>query len=110
MDFQITGKSALTKLENQWKSDDPQGCQSFFSDCPDQCLVYDTEHGNDVDVLRLADEFYKDPNVIESSLGVRESHRAIQEVEGAFLSRVIESCMWTMSLMPFISDQTRPLR
>ena len=79
------------------KNEDAQGCQGFPSNDPNQSLVDNTKHRDDAGVLRLADELREDSNVVERSLGVRVSHRTIQKVEGAFLSRVIESCELTPS-------------
>ena len=97
VNFQVAGKCASTESNNNCKNGDAQGCQGIPPNRPRQGLVDDTKHGNDVNVLRLADELREDSDVIEHSLGVRVSHGAIQKVEGALFSRVIEGCKWTQS-------------
>ena len=73
------------------ESHDAQGCQNFLPNRSDQSLVDDAKDRDDVCILRLADELGKDSDIVDSSLGVGVSHWAIQKVERAFLSRVIES-------------------
>jgi len=43
-------------------------------------FIHDTEHGYNVCVLRLRDEFRDNPNVIHSALGVGYSHDPPEEV------------------------------
>ena len=86
------------------KNWDAQGCQGIKSNDPDQRFVDETEHRNEVDIFRLADELGNDSNVIDHSLGVGESHRTVQKVEGARLSRVIEG--WKRTQNDIRSDRT----
>ena len=97
VNFQVADYRASTEDGCRVKNEDAQGCQGFPSNDPNQSLVDNTKHRDDAGVLRLADELREDSNVVERSLGVRVSHRTIQKVEGAFLSRVIESCELTPS-------------
>ena len=89
MGFQVASRCALTEYQNQHRNGDAQGCQSIHSDCSGQGFIEDTEHRNDIEVLRLGHEFYKDSDVIEGPLGVREPHGTIQEVDDVFLPRVV---------------------
>ena len=70
---------------------DAQGCQGINSNDIGARLVYDTKHRDYVNVFRLTHEFREDSNIIDHPLGICEPHRAIQEVEDVFLSRVIET-------------------
>ena len=96
MNFHVTGKRGSTGVwrNNVKKDGDSQGRQGISSDYSDHRFVEDTEHGNDVDELWLADELRKDSNIVQGPLSIRVSHSPIQEIEGAFLSRVIESYTW----------------
>lgn len=82
MSFQVAGKGALIEPETNVKTTSVQGCQSISSDRPDHGLVDNTEHGNDVRVLRLGEELHEDSDIVESPLSVRQSHGTIQKVEG----------------------------
>ena len=99
----------MVRGQNQRKDWDAQGHQSIPSNRPEDGLIGDTKHDDDVSVLRLADEFGKDPNVVEHPLGVRVSHVTNQEGDGAFLSRVIEGYTWERDgfLVPFTSIRTQ---
>jgi len=46
----------------------------------DEGFIHDTEHGYNVCVLQLRDEFHDNPNVIQSALGVGYSHDPHEEV------------------------------
>ena len=60
-----------------------------MSNVADQSLVDDAKHGDHVDVLRLGEELREDSDVIDHPLGVRVSHRTIQEVVDTLLSTVV---------------------
>lgn len=53
-------------------------------------FVYDTEDGDDVLVLRLADELGDNPDVVERALRIRKAHRSCHKVHVRQLARVIE--------------------
>lgn len=70
--FQGASERALAEaVRNPTISSDAQRCQGFLSDIQHYGLIEDTKHGNDVGVLRLADELRKDSNVIQGPLCVR---------------------------------------
>jgi len=100
----------VNQVLNQRKTSNAQGCQSSPSNRPEDRLVEDTEHDNHVGVLRLANEFGKDSNIVEGSLGVRVSHVAVQEGDGAFLPRVIESYTWERGDLSDIDIRSEPTR
>lgn len=58
-----------------------QGGYLVLSDRVDQRLVDDTENGDDVLVLGLRDELGEDTNIIQHALSVRDTHRAIHEID-----------------------------
>ena len=58
-----------------------------------QRLVGNSEHGNNVLVLRLRDKLSKNSNVVKRTLGVRKSHRSIQHVDRAELARVVPAVL-----------------
>ena len=91
VDFQVTKPTTPSTKASLKRPGHAQGCQNLLPDRPDQRLVDDAEDRDDVCILRLADEFGEDSDVIDRPLGVGVSHWAIQKVERAFLSRVIES-------------------
>jgi hypothetical protein len=56
-------------------------------------LVDDPEHGDDVAVLRLADELGEDADVVERALRVRDAHRAVQPADRAELAGVVPAVL-----------------
>lgn len=54
-----------------------------------QSFVDDSEHRDDVLVFGLRYELGDNPNVVERSLGICETHHAVEEVDLTPLSRVI---------------------
>lgn len=65
--------------------EDVQLADEVNSDRGRNGFVEDTEHGYDVLVLGLRNEFGEGANVVERALGVGDSHRAVQPIDGAIL-------------------------
>lgn len=57
-----------------------KACNLILTDDPDECFVDDTEHGDEVAVLRLRNELSQDADVVEGAFGVGETHIAVEEV------------------------------
>ena len=58
-------------------------------------FVDDTEHRNDVPVLRLGDKLGEDTNVIQSTLSIGDTHRSVEVVDGTKPSRVVPTVLTT---------------
>ena len=69
---------------NVGKKRDARGCQNLLPNRPDQSLVDDAGHRDDVGTLRLGDESREDSDIIDGSLGAGVSRWAFQKLNVAF--------------------------
>ena len=66
--------------------ENPQGGQGIFSDHALERLVHNAENAHEVRVLWLGEELSEDPDVVESPLGVGDTHDPVEQVRSPTLN------------------------
>ena len=56
-------------------------------------LVGDTKHHNDISVFRLRDELRDDADVVKRTLCIRDTHRAVEDVDLTEASGVVPTIL-----------------
>jgi hypothetical protein len=56
-------------------------------------FVRDAKHGDDVFVLGLRDEFGDDTDIVESTLSIGKTHRAVQKTNSTKFARVVPAVL-----------------
>jgi hypothetical protein len=75
--------------KNRAKTKYGQTAQSLLRNGSHHGLVHNTEHNNNILVLRLADKLSQGANVVECALGVGDAHHTIEEINLAKVAGVI---------------------
>ena len=69
------------------------GCQLALPDGGAKGLVSDTEHGNDISIFWLRDEFSNNADVVQGPLCVRNTHRTEKHINSADLARMVPAIL-----------------